>query len=101
VLTLFALGAALIASLLVPALDVGTRIKNNSNGEVSNVSYWWSNGTGEFYVWLAPEVPNTKAPDIACEVIRPTLKGTQFENTDFVVYRNDGLAAADQNTPCR
>ncbi len=87
-------------SLLGPAMDVGMKIQQDSNGEISNVSYQWYNGVGEFRIWLAPGVPNTRAPYLACEVVRPALEGTKFEGTDFTIFGNDGRPAANHKTPC-
>jgi hypothetical protein len=87
-------------SLLGPAVDVGMKIRQNSNGEISSVNYQWYNGVGEFRIWLAPGVPNTRAPYLACEVVRPALEGTSFEGTKFTIYGNDGRKAASQETPC-
>jgi hypothetical protein len=87
-------------ALLWPALDASQKIQQNSNGQVSSVNYQWYNGTGEFRIWLAPGVPNTEGRHVACEVVRPTLNGTQFENTNFTIFGNDGLVAADERTSC-
>jgi hypothetical protein len=92
--------AIVAAQLLGPALDTSMKIQQNSHGQVSSSSYQWTNGVGEFRIWLAPGVPNSQGDDVACNVVRPTLKGTKFEGTNFVIFGNNGRVVADETTPC-
>ena len=90
----------LVASTLGPALDVSMKITANSDGQVQTTSYSWYNGVGDFYVRLAPDVPDSAGPSVACNVVRPTLKGTKFEDERFEVYDWYGYLVADWRTPC-
>jgi hypothetical protein len=90
----------LTASTLGPALDVSTKITANSHGQVDFVSYYWSNGIGEFRIILASGVPDEAGPTVACGVVRSTLRGTKFENDRFVIYSAYGQPVADWRTPC-
>jgi hypothetical protein len=88
------------SQLLGPALDVSSKIQQNSNGQVINTSYSWYNGVGEFQILLAPGTTPSQARDIACQIVRPALRGTKFEGTKFEELRADGWILADETTPC-
>jgi hypothetical protein len=90
----------LLVSTLGPALDVSTKMTANSDGQISYVSYNWYNGVGQFSITLAPGVPDDAGPAIACNVVRPTLRGTQYENDRFAIYNAYGYLVADWRTPC-
>jgi hypothetical protein len=98
-------GLALIGALvvgcavtLVPALMTGMSIENASNGEITNVSYNWNNGTGTFTSTVANGVGAEEAGRLACQVVEPKLKGTQYENTHFVIVDESGSQLATEQT---
>lgn len=96
-----ALIAALVvgcAVTLVPALMTGMSIENASNGEITNVSYNWNNGTGTFTITVAAGIGAEEAGRLACDVVEPKLKGTQYENTHFVIVDESGSQLATEQT---
>ena len=88
------------AELARPGMDLSSKIEQSSHGQVRSSTYQSNNGVGEFVVWLAADVPADGARDVACNVVRPTLKGTEFEGARFQIRDNRGWLVADQNTPC-
>jgi hypothetical protein len=90
----------LVANTLGPAIAVSSQITANSDGQIAFTSYNWQNGVGQFSIRLAPGVPDSAGPSIACEVVRPTLRGTQFENDRFAIFDTYGYLVADWRTPC-
>jgi hypothetical protein len=88
------------AVTLVPALMTGMSIENASNGEITNVSYDWNNGTGVFSITVAAGVSSEEASRLACQVVKPHLKGTQYENTHFVIYDQSGYQLITDQTTC-
>ncbi len=89
------------AQLLGPAADVSKTIQQNSGGLVNSATYKWTNGVGEFDIWLAPAAQDAqKARDVACTVVRPALKGTRFEGTNFRILDSRGQIVADETTSC-
>lgn len=88
------------ARTLGPALTTGTAIENNSGGRITNVSYNWYNGTGSFSITVAPGIGSEEGRTIACQVVKPTLKGTQFEGTHFVIFDQTGYQLASDLTAC-
>jgi DNA-binding CsgD family transcriptional regulator len=103
-----ALFVALVAGLVltvVPALSMSSRIVGNSGGLVTKVSHeWlrppWVAGSDEFRVYLAGGVADSQGQYVACHIVRPSLAGSQFENTPFSVYDQSGNVVADDRTPC-
>jgi hypothetical protein len=75
-------------------------MENNSSGRITNVNYNWSNGTGTFRITVANGIGAEEGRAIACQVVKPSLKGTQFENTSFVIYDQAGYQLATDQTPC-
>jgi hypothetical protein len=55
---------------------------------------------GEFRIQLAPGVTASQARDVACNVVRPTLQGTKFDGTNFVIVSDRGFVLADETTTC-
>jgi len=88
------------ALTLGPALSTGMAIQNNSGGRITSVEYNWVNGTGTYNITVRPGVAAEEARQIACQVVRPTLKGTQFENTHFVIYAWNGYLLASDLSSC-
>jgi hypothetical protein len=91
---------ALTATILFPAISTSQQITDASGGQVRYTSYSWYNGVGEFSVFLAQDVPDSAGAQVACQVVRPTVRGTRFEGDHFAVYNNDGYLVADWRTPC-
>jgi hypothetical protein len=100
VAALIGLGVASCVVVLMPAMDTAMKIRDDSHGLVRSASYQWNNGTGEFYLWLETGVPDSAGRDVACHIVRPALKGSQFEYTKFEVIDSRGLVIADERTPC-
>jgi hypothetical protein len=86
--------------VLAPALDVSTKIQQNSHGQVISASYSSDNGVGDFRVTLALGTTASQARDIACGVVRPALRGSQFDGDRFEVLDTAGQILADDTTPC-
>ena len=91
---------ALMATVLFPAISTSQQITDASGGQVRYTSYSWYNGVGEVSVFLEQDVPDSAGAQVACQVVRPTLRGTKFEGDHFAVYNNDGYLVADWRTPC-
>ncbi len=93
---------ALLAVNFGPAVAKGLEIQNNSGGQISSVSYNIVNGHAEFQFRLSSAVtdPETAGPQLACNVVRPALRGTEWENTDFVIIDSRGFMVASNLTPC-
>jgi hypothetical protein len=101
------LGGVLICVLVAgcvltvaPALGTSIKIVADSGGQVRDVAHesWWS--SEKFRVYLAPGVADSEGPDVACRIVWPALRGSQFEKTPFEVYGNAGNVVADNRTPC-
>ena len=88
------------AVTLVPALMTVMSIENASNGEITNVSYNWTNGTGRFTITVAAGITADEARTLACQVVKPHLNGTQYANTQFVILDQSGYQLATDQTPC-
>lgn len=93
---------ALLAVNFGPAVAKGLEIQNASGGQIASVSYTVVNGHAEFQFRLSSSVadPRTAGPDLACSVVRPALRGTEWQNTDFVIYDSRGFMVASNLTPC-
>ncbi len=93
---------ALLAINLGPGVAKALEIQNASGGQVSGVMYNINNGHAEFQITLSSSVadPQTVGPQLACNVVRPALRGSQFENTDFVIFDSRGFMVASNLTPC-
>jgi hypothetical protein len=90
----------LVATKIGPAISTELSIQSNSGGEIASGNYNWNNGVGVFTFTAANGVTQAEARDLACRVVKPALKGTQFENTHFVIYGSYGDYLADETTPC-
>jgi hypothetical protein len=90
----------LVASTIGPGLSTALTIQSNSGGQITSVNYNWNNGVGTFKIVVAGGVTQAQARDLACTVVKPALKGTQFENTHFVIYSPYGDWLADETTSC-
>jgi DNA-binding CsgD family transcriptional regulator len=100
---------ALVAGLVMavaPALGMSTKIYSNSHGLVNRVDHEWfdmpwvAGSNDEFRVYMAAGVADSQGQYVACRVVRPSLEGSQFENTPFRVYDASGKLVADDRTPC-
>jgi len=87
-----------VAGRLGPALSMSMRIQNDPR--VRSASYSWYNGVETWTIDLAPGVPDSDGPTVACQVVRPAFQGTQFENDEFRVYDSEGFVVASEETPC-
>jgi len=83
-----------------PAVFKSLEITNDSNGLVTSTDYNWFNGQSEFRVHMAPSVPASEGPYIACSVVRPALRGSKFEGTRFEVVDTFGDVVATDQTSC-
>jgi hypothetical protein len=90
----------LVANTLAPAIGTELDIQSSSGGQITSGSYNWNNGVAIFTFTAAPGVTQTQARDLACSVVKPALKGTQFEKTHFVIYSPYGDLLADETTSC-
>jgi hypothetical protein len=90
----------LVVDKVAPAVALEMSIRDRSSGEIQNVSYNWTNGVGTFTFSLAPGVSTEEGRNLACKVVRPALKGTEFEGDRFVIYDDYGTAVAIDRTPC-
>jgi hypothetical protein len=90
----------LVANTVGPAIGTELAIQSSSGGQITSGNYNWNNGVGVFTFTAAPGVTQTQARDLACRVVKPALKGTQFENTHFVIYSAYGDWLADETTSC-
>lgn len=90
----------LVATTIGPAIGTELTIQSNSGGQIASGNYNWNNGVGVFTFTAASGVTQAQARDLACRVVKPALRGTQFENTHFVIYSAYGDWLADETTPC-
>jgi hypothetical protein len=90
----------LVATKLGPAIGTELSIQSNSGGEIVSGNYNWNNGIDAFTFTAANGVTQAQARDLACRVVKPALKGTQFESSHFVIYSSYGAWLADETTPC-
>jgi hypothetical protein len=90
----------LVVNKVAPAITLEMSIQERSAGELQTGSYNWSNGVGTFTFRLAPGVTTEEGRTLACTVIKPALKGTDFEGDRFVIYDEYGTAVASDRTPC-
>ena len=85
---------------LGPAIGPTVAIMNDSGGRVRSVNYYWLNGTDRFDIVAAPGIGPDRGAEIACQVVRPGLKGTKYEHTHFFVFDWVGDVIATDQTPC-
>jgi hypothetical protein len=53
-----------------------------------------------FRVKMAPGVSDSEGPDVACQVVKPALRGSQYDGTRFEVVDSSGDVVATDRTPC-
>ncbi len=104
VLGAFALVVVLViggcVALLLPSAMAVVNIERNSGGRIVNVQI--SSGTDgqAIHVYTAAGVGASEGQDLACNVVRPAIKGTALESYQFEIIDTTGRVIATQDTSC-
>jgi hypothetical protein len=71
-----------------------------SSGEIDAFNVQTFNGQTEIVFTAARGIDEADGPRLACQVIGPTLAGTDLDGTDWVLVNRAGDAIATNETPC-
>ena len=101
VLAVLVVGVGGCTVFALPYIQTTVKLQQDLTGKVSNISFNNTNGNMTWVIHLeAGHDSASEATDIACNTIRPDLKGTQFANSDFELIDSEGYLVADNNTVC-
>jgi hypothetical protein len=83
-----------------PQFAIMKALAEGGRGRIGETRFESTNGHVAFEIRLSAAVPDAQGAEIACQVVRPALKGTPFEGAPFRIYGNAGAVVADDSTPC-
>jgi hypothetical protein len=99
VLFVFGVGACTVA--VYPTASAMVRMTVDLGPRTTGVHFNTDNGQTVIVIELAPGYENEQdAKDIACNIVRPDIRGTWFSNARFEIIDSNGDILADDTTPC-
>jgi hypothetical protein len=101
VLAVIVVGAGSCTVLALPYIQTIVKLQQDLGTRDSSISFNNTNGNMTWVIHLSPgNDSQADAAIIACTIVRPDLRGTQFSNSDFELIDSDGFLVADNNTVC-
>ncbi|MGD0123327.1 MAG: hypothetical protein ABSC46_12300 [Candidatus Limnocylindrales bacterium] len=97
VVILVGVGGCLV--VVAPAVSTTLKLNGDLGARGSKVEVQFINGQTIWVIHVAPGYEGG-ATDMACNVVRPDLQGTQFANSSFELVDQRGYLLADDTTPC-
>ena len=85
--------------LVAPLVSMDLKLKNDLGNRADSVSFNYTNGQTTWVIHVA-QGHEAEAKDMACNVVRPDLAGSQYSSNGFELVDSQGYILADESTPC-
>ena len=99
-LLLLVLGVGACTVFFVRSLGSGFSVIANSGGAIETFSVVSANGRTRITFQAARGIDVEDGPRLACDVIKPTLAGSELAGADWVLVNRAGDVIASDETPC-
>ena len=101
VLVLFVVGVGACTVAIYPSASAMIRMYSDLGPLTKSVEMNTINGQTVIVIELAPgHETEQDAVHIACDIVRPDIRGTWFANASFEIIDSNGDVLADDTTPC-
>jgi hypothetical protein len=94
------IGVAGCAVFFVRSFGSAGEVVLASDGRIDQFNVRSINGVTHVTFWAARGIDAAEGPALACDVIVPSLSGTELASADWVLLNRAGDVIATDETPC-